>query len=80
MPHCLDPELKNLFSQLEAVTKEIHKYQFKSGTEAETIVKNKMTIVGQINAEIKSVFGEARAKEIAARAKAAAIKITGINF
>lgn len=79
MPHCIDPELKNLFAQLEAVTKEVHKYSWHTTTEAVKATQN-TALVGQVTAEIKSVFGEAKAKEIAARAKAAAIKATGINF
>lgn len=79
MSHCLDPELKNSFAQLEAVTKEVNKYPWRTTTEAVNAAQN-TAAVGQITAEIKSVFGEAKAKEIAARAKAAAIQKTGINF
>lgn len=80
MPHCLDPELKNLFVQLEAVTKELNKYSFKTATEALNAANTKTEEVGRVIKEVKSAFGEAKAKEIAARAKAAAIKATGINF
>ncbi len=80
MPHCLDPELKDLFSQLETTTKEVNKYPFKSGTEARNISSAKMNQVSQVMSEIKNLFGELKAKDISSRAKATAIKITGIVF
>ncbi|MGN1104388.1 MAG: hypothetical protein ACI4QI_05870 [Candidatus Coproplasma sp.] len=80
MPHCLDPELKRLFAELEVVTNEIHKYPFQTTTEALEVANAKTAEVGKVMGEIKKIFGETKAREIAARAKAAAIKITGINF
>ena len=80
MPHCLDPELKNLFAQLEAVSKEFNKYPFKSGTEATDYPAKKQTEMNQAIMEIRQIFGDDKARQIVARAKAAAIKITGINF
>lgn len=80
MPHCLDPELKNLFSQLEIATRNLKVYPYKTALEANSVSSSKTAIVGQVVAEIKGIFGEAKAKEIAARAKATAIKTTGIAF
>lgn len=80
MPHCLDSQLKQMFAQLEDVTKEVHKYPYHTGTEAKAAVDAKLNIMGQHVNEIKRVYGEAKYKEIATRAKANAIKITGISF
>lgn len=80
MPHCLDPKLKELFSDLEAQTKIIKSYPFKSASEAYDAVKLKTEKVSKTVDEIKKVFGVEKARGIATRAKAAAIKKTGIEF
>ena len=80
MAYCLDPDLKKWFAELEVATKEVHKYPFSTAAEANAAFQSKMAPVAKIMAEMKSALGETKAKEIAARAKAAAIKKTGINF
>lgn len=80
MPHCVDPELKNLFTQLETVTKEVNKYPFRTGAEANDCAKQKTNQAGQVIAETRKIFGDDKARQIVARAKAAAIQKTGINF
>lgn len=80
MPHCLDSQLKQMFTQLEEVTKVINSSPYHTGAEAETAVKNKSNKMAQEIEEIKRVFELNKAREIVARAKATAIKTTGIAF
>ena len=80
MPHCLDSQLQRLFAQLEQVTKEANKYPYHTMNEASSDSSKKLAQLQQVINEVKSVFGETKAKEIIARAKANAIKTTGIAF
>lgn len=80
MPHCLDSQLKQMFAQLEQVTAVINKYNYHTMSEAETAVMAKLAVMKNEVNEIKRIYGEDRYKQIVTRAKAAAIKITGISF
>jgi hypothetical protein len=80
MPHCLDPKLIELFSQLEVATKERKKYPFHSIKEAVDYANSKAAEAGKIIEEIKGLFPHDTAKGICARAKATAIQTTGISF
>ena len=80
MPHCLDSQLQRLFAKLEEVTREANKYPYHTGTEAESAVEDKLNKMGHEVNEIKIVFETSKAREILGRAKATAIKTTGIEF
>ena len=80
MSYCLDPELKNLFSRLKEAVTTINSISFKTVSEGKTLVQNYLSQMKILMDEIRKVFGEIKAKEIATRAKIRAIKETGISF
>ncbi len=80
MPHCVDPELKNLFVQLESVAKEVNKYPYHTAHEANNFAQQKVNQMNEVVAETRKIFGDDKARQIVSRAKAAAIQKTGINF
>ena len=81
MSYLLDPpQLIGWYKELQAACKTLNSLPFKTKERGQVIAQAYLVQTSSLMSEIKQLFGESKAKEIAARAKATAIKETGISF
>lgn len=80
MSYCTDPQLKQFFDMLEAMTKELNRYPWGTMAEANANSSQKLKVMQDTVAEVRRVFGDDRARQIVARAKSTVTARTGIKF